>query len=294
MRKRHYYIASDIHSHLTPLKEALAEAGWQKRHKTDVLVILGDIFDRGDETMAMYKFLRSFPKENLVLVRGNHEGLFLELLKKDLPGRHDYHNCTVKTFCQIAGVSPDTMDSTKVWWEYMESHPDCNYIEAQSHANKVLEERFSEIKRKVVESGIPEWLGSDAWQDYLEVGDYIMVHSFIPLRDKSPNKMSSDPDPQYFPTWRTDATREEWDQATWGCPYWSIDNGMLKEEPSKTLVCGHWHAYDFRQHYLNVRYHDYDLLYDNEVHKTYFGEGVIALDACTAISKMVNVLKIDA
>lgn len=97
-----YFITSDLHSFYTPVKKSLDAVKYDSANKEHTLVILGDIFDRGDETVALYNFLKSIPQERLILVKGNHEYLLDELLNKKLPDYHDYSNGTVKTCCHMA------------------------------------------------------------------------------------------------------------------------------------------------------------------------------------------------
>ena len=85
-----FFAVSDIHSFASDLKHSLYFAGFRKRDKKNILLVLGDIFDRGGETLEVYKFLKSIPKKRRVLIRGNHEELFLELLKKPFPQGHDF------------------------------------------------------------------------------------------------------------------------------------------------------------------------------------------------------------
>ena len=294
MRKKKYFVTSDVHSYLKPLKRALREAGWNPKTKSHVLVVLGDIFDRGGDTLGVYNFIRSIPKERRVLVKGNHEELLLDLLKKDVPESYDYSNGTVKTLCQIANYPEKYMDDTTLMWDFYEGKvPNSSeYANCQDYVCKVMRERFAEIKSIVNDSGIPDWLRSDEWVNYFELSDYVMVHSFIPLRDAALKKMSMPSNPEYFPEWRTEATPREWHEARWGCPYRQYDDGLFKE-PGKTLVCGHWHAFDFRRHYERAVYDDVDLIYDKSIHDVYRHENMIALDACTALSDKVNVLKIE-
>ena len=104
-----YFIVSDIHSFTTSLKIALRKSGFNKRNKNHTLVICGDLFDRGSETLELYKFITSIPKKRRVLIRGNHEDLYLELLKKEQPDWYDFSNGTVSTFNQIAGFDDSFM-----------------------------------------------------------------------------------------------------------------------------------------------------------------------------------------
>ena len=104
-----YFIVSDIHSFYTELKRALDKAGFNKRNKDHTLIVCGDVFDRGSETVELYKFLISIPKKRCILIKGNHELLYEELLEKSFPESHDFSNHTVDTFCQIAGYSQEIL-----------------------------------------------------------------------------------------------------------------------------------------------------------------------------------------
>lgn len=97
-----YYITSDLHSFYTPLKKSLTALDYDLANPDHTLVILGDIFDRGNETKELYNFLKQIPAERLVLVKGNHEYLLDELLTKKLPDDFDYSNGTVLTCCHMA------------------------------------------------------------------------------------------------------------------------------------------------------------------------------------------------
>ena len=55
--------------------------------------------------------------------------------------------------------------------------------------------------------------------------------------------------------------------------------------PGKQIVCGHWHACDFNTYFNN------DEKYKN--HDPYITDEFIALDACTVLSKKVNVIIIE-
>ena len=60
-------------------------------------------------------------------------------------------------------------------------------------------------------------------------------------------------------------------------------------EPGKKIVCGHWHCSFGHTHYENKGGE-----FENDPDfSPYYGEGIIALDACTAFSKKVNCIVID-
>ena len=97
-----YFVTSDIHGYASVLKESLKEKGFDKRNPNHILIVCGDVFDRGTEPLEVYKFLKSIPKKRCILIKGNHESLYFDLLKKKFPESHDFSNGTVRTFCQIA------------------------------------------------------------------------------------------------------------------------------------------------------------------------------------------------
>lgn len=259
-----YFVVSDVHSFFKELHKALLGAGFEKRNKNHTLVICGDVFDRGPDTVALYRYLKTIPSKRLILVKGNHESLYLELLAKSFPDGYDFSNHTVDTFCQIAGVSIDSLRRS-TWYELKDPDPYARVMEA-----------WKEIVKAVKESPITDWIKSDKWRNYFELDKYIFVHSFIPLRNVdglSPYYIDNRRF-EYFANWRESATSYEWYSAAWGCPYRQYLDGYFKEEAAKgkVLVCGHWVVTDFRQ-YINNK-----LDIGNPDVKTYRYENIIALD----------------
>ena len=237
-----YFVVSDLHSFYQELIIALKQAKFDKRNKEHTLVVCGDVFDRGPDTVKLYKFLKSIPKKRCILIRGNHELLYMDLLKKSAPDNYDYSNHTVDTFCHIAGYSPEIM-TPSYWYKLGETPYDR------------LRQTWKEILNEVKNSPITAWLSSKQWKDYFELDKYIFVHSFIPLRniDCLPGYYINNRRFEYFKDWRENATKFEWEEATWGCPYQQYIDGYFKEEAAngKVLVCGHWVVTDFRQHINN-------------------------------------------
>ena len=112
-----YYITADIHGFYTEFHKALDEAGYFNDPDLHKLIILGDIFDRGQEAVKMQDFiLRLMDQEAVILVRGNHEDLFEEMVTVDegLPVRHHVSNGTYGTALQLTGFDP-TMALIRHW-----------------------------------------------------------------------------------------------------------------------------------------------------------------------------------
>ena len=253
------FCVSDIHGFADELKVGLKEAGYDKRNKDHILVVVGDIFDRGPKNMAVYNFLKSVPKSRRILIKGNHESLYFELLNKEYPQDHDFSNCTVDTMCEIAGVSTTVFDEDTYAYDWTRYQKE----------SKISWNKITEIVRI---SPITKWLESDEWLDYAEVGNYIFTHSFIPVRQDdglSPYYIHHRKQ-SYRADWRN-ASADDWEGARWGCPWRQYKAGLFKaeEEQGKTLVVGHWHASDFYENLKNV--------YGSE-RAIYYSKGIIAID----------------
>lgn len=271
-----YFVASDIHSFYDEFIEALSTAGYNKDNPEHILIVCGDIFDRGPKSKEMFQFITSLPKERLILIKGNHEQLFLDLVDKHLPERHDFSNGTVNTICQLYAETSEEDElmynrlcDGLYWGDYFTEF--INNIDSMQNLRKI----WKNITDKVKSSGVVKWLKSDVWKNYYELDKYIFVHSFIPLRNSSKTRVCGNFNYKdyliYNENWRKDATEEEWKDAVWGCPWKQYQDGLLTQEENngKTLVCGHWHTADFYKYLKND---------DTPTTNIYFSKGIIGLD----------------
>ena len=286
-----YFIVSDIHSFGNILANTLKKCGFDKRNKNHTLIVCGDVFDRGTDTVKVYNYLKSIPKKRCILIKGNHESLYFDLLTKYYPDSYDFSNGTVLTFAQIAGYGLDTVYNLRA----ADNQGLASMFGDKYDMPKEVLDIWRDIKKKVRESEITKWLQSKQWVNYYELDKYIFVHSFIPLIFKAEEYRGMTEDYCIYngwtrafeekPNWR-EATNEEWDKAAWGCAYKFFDEGLFNQElkNDKILVCGHYRCSEFNEHYLN----DFT---DN--HNIYFGKNLIAIDATTAWSNQINVLIID-
>ena len=279
-----YFFVSDTHSFYTPLMTALHNKGFDEHNQDHILVVLGDIFDRGYETLEVYKFLKSLPKERCILIYGNHEHLYFNLLTKRFPDSYDFSNGTVRTFCQIACFEEQLLDRS-YWYKkaFLESTDDSSKQNINKYANMPYE-YWRQILEIVEMSDITKWLKSDAWINYFETPNYICVHSWIPSSIKYPGGYTYFPGEEigYRDDWRN-ATDTEWNDATWGCPWRKAKLGWNKT--NKTIMCGHWHTSDFFNNLTKQKKQMYDCpIFKSKRYK------LIGLDACTAGSNKVNVL----
>lgn len=94
------FTVSDIHSFYTPMKKALDEAGFEPGDPNSLLVVCGDLFDRGNESQRVLDYMLSVP--NKVLVKGNHSTLFQDFIERGYPLSYDWHNGTADTILSLA------------------------------------------------------------------------------------------------------------------------------------------------------------------------------------------------
>ena len=243
-----YYVTADIHGFYHVFLRALTDAGYFTDPEPHRLVILGDLFDRGREAKALQKFIRK-RREEMILIRGNHEDLFQEMVTVDegLPYSHHVSNGTYDTALLLTGFDP-VMAQLR-YWEFAEAAQKTPY--------------YTEI--------IPSTL------DYYETEKYIFTHGWIPCIH---GKNGYD----YIPEWR-ESSPGEWKNARW---YNGMDAVRTCRE-EKTILCGHWHT-----SYGHSRFEGKGSEFGPDADfSPYTAPGIIALDACTAYSRRVNVIVLE-
>ena len=290
-----YFVISDVHGFYDEMIQSLTEAGYDKENHNHVLIVLGDIFDRGREPLQVYSFLRSIPKERRILVRGNHEILLKEMVSRGYAESHDEHNGTWQTVLDISNQMSDSEFIEYMFFTYYKNKPSMDSDEYTTYKDKVNKEYFYRRNNALHNSLIKEiidWIDSDEWINFYETNDYIFVHSWIPVREFinftksawSGTVIKDRPD-EYREDWRT-ATQIEWNDAMWGCPWSKAKVGLNKT--GKTIVCGHWHTSDIFNHLKNKNNrHVYTQNYNPIVKFNRYK--LIALDACTVITHKINV-----
>lgn len=122
--------------------------------------------------------------------------------------------------------------------------------------------------------------------NYFETKNYIFVHSWIPVinKDGLPSHYTRGRKFEFNPDWRN-ASRKDWEAAMWGNPFDMAERGFL---PDKTVVFGHWHCSTGWSKKEGRSEFGGDAKFD-----PYYGDGFIAIDACTAHSHKCNVIVIE-
>lgn len=254
MGKR-FFVTSDVHSFFDELMTALIEKGFDKDNKDHILCVCGDLFDRGTQPRQLFEFVQELQtQDRLIYVAGNHESLLFDCMHEiacgRVPSQHHFHNKTVETICRICGQSE--------WIVYDPTWRD-KICEAMQPALDFI---------------------SDNCIDYAEIGDFVLVHGWIPCY-------------QGLDDFR-DASNEDWERARWnnGMEMWK--NPRCRVE-GKTVICGHWHCSwgwshirQERKEWPNKSRKDW-----KESFSPFIDDGIIAIDACTAYSGLCNVIVIE-
>ena len=254
-----YYVVADIHGFFDAFRAALDEKGFFADICPHKLIVCGDLFDRGEQALELQNFMLDLlSRDELILIRGNHEDLALDLLngwaKRSYLQIHHHTNGTIDTVLQLTGSTPDDLN----------------------HLPDSVGRKF--LKSPYIQTLIPAML------DYYETPHYVFVHGWIPCAAVSHAPHVTEY--IYRSDWRN-ADRKAWDRARWLNGMEAAHGGVV--EPGKTIVCGHWHCSFGHAHYEG-RGGEFD---NNPDFTTYCGNGILALDACTALSGRVNCLVLE-
>lgn len=260
-----YYVVADVHGYYEELITALTEKGFFEDKEPHKLIVCGDLFDRGYEAVKLQQFiLELMDKDEVILIRGNHEDLAIELIENihkwmtaAVMYTHHWRNGTVETVLQLTEMRLN---------EACKNPSEC--------AARMNETPF-------LKQLIPAML------DYFETENYIFVHGWIALNclDDCPKYWQCNREFLYDCDWRNFHDKE-WEEARWQNGFRLAHEGFIEE--NKTIVCGHWHTSWPRAHY-----HGEPEFEKGANFEPYYDKGIIGIDACTAHSKKVNILVLE-
>lgn len=197
-----FYIISDVHGFYDKMKKALDEAKFDPNDENSWLISLGDEMDRGPDPEGVINYIMSLPRA--IWIKGNHQTLMEDLISRNYPLQHDWHNGTMQS---IMSLAPNA--------------------KTQSEAFAIAYEKTKSFFDKAI--------------DYLELKEHILVHSFIPLKslDNLPKYYTRKRKFEFDPDWRH-AHASEWEEARWGNPLELATKGL--NQTNKCIICGHWHC----------------------------------------------------
>lgn len=260
--KKKLFICSDIHGYYKEMKEALDEAGFNEKNDNHMLIVLGDVWDRGPDALALYEYLKPLTESGkAVVTRGNHEKFFMDFLEGPVSSFNYIYNGTAETIA-------DFWHRTAPFESWCTLEGDCNPTQ-ESYA------KWAKICRNEINEEYPEllsWIKSQP--RYFETKHYIMTHGAIDTKV---------PEWHYPHCYKYNL--EDWDALDFN------DGSFFGESivnTDKTIIIGH-----FGTRFLREKY-KYPLEPEHEDDILTRDDGrVIALDATTVLSHKINVLVVE-
>ncbi len=269
--KKKLFFCSDLHGYYLTFREAIDKAGFNPKDESHLLVILGDLFDRGCASSDIYKYVRKLESRGKAYVLNGNHGLFLiKFLQKqyDTSAWNYFHNGLDETI-------GDLLHQSKPFEKYcLHYHLNKNYINSETFC------KWQDVAAAAINNHYPgmlEWLKTRP--KYFESKHYIGVHGAI------------------------DVNVDDWHEPN--CKRWVYKNwdmldfddgsffGSEINNTDKTVIIGHFGTSELRRIYAKSGIiskdnpdNDYDILYRDD------GK-VIAIDGTTVISEQVNVLVVE-
>lgn len=157
-----YFAFSDAHGDYVSLMTGIQKSGYEMDNKEHQLISVGDNFGRaekGDGSLGIFNYLRSEKHaKQPICIRGNHESIFLEALKRDYFTYNDIMNGEDKTFTSFSKYSLQALQSSNISLLPFDWNP------------------------------VIKWIESMPW--YFETTNYIFTHGWIPFEDAYPTDLS--------------------------------------------------------------------------------------------------------
>ena len=261
--KKKLFVFSDAHGDYKALVEGLEEAGFDKENPNHLLISLGDNFDRGYFSLAIYEFLKNLQnKDKAIIIRGNHLTFLENYLDGTSLSPFNYiYNGTDETLADFLGRSKP-FESWCMLDKNIENPTNGDFADFITEAKKEINKYYPEL--------LP-WIKSLPY--YYETKNYIFTHGAIDTEAKDWHK------PHCCRGNLTDWEALAFDDGTFFGKY--ITN------TDKTVVIGH-----FGTEHLRRLYNIDDGKDKNDILVREDGK-VIALDATTCISHKVNILVVE-
>ena len=199
---KRYFLVSDTHSYYDELINVLNDNNFSFDNPNHILVILGDVFDRGEKTIELFEFLlRLIDDKKLILIKGNHDYQLLKCFKNKEYENIDLVNGTITTLRKLY-----------------------NHLKCRKCGESIFLMNFSnKISELLMEPKIEKFVNH--YINFYEINNYILVHSYLPIEDGSL-------------VFKEDMNPSLWEEASWLEPYEiRIDKQLFLK--NKIIVGGH-------------------------------------------------------
>lgn len=264
--KKKIFAFSDVHGEYTVLINSLKKAGFDENNPDHLLISLGDEFDRGTQSLDVYKYLKDMEeKGKAIIIQGNHSKFFIEYLDGTSYSPFNYiNNGTRETLADFLGRTAP-FESWCFLDKGIEQPTYGDFAEWIKEAREEINENFPELLN---------WLKTRPY--YYETKNYIFVHGAIDTKTinwKEPHCILYN--------------LRDWDALNFN------DGTFFNEQiinTDKTVVIGHFATSQLRKKYPHLTTKDkgeeFDVLERDDGR-------IIALDATTNYSKRINIFIIE-
>lgn len=147
-----YFCVSDIHGHYDELKEALNKSGFDESNNNHMLMVIGDMVDRGPKCVEVLEYIYYLRSEGkAIVIMGNHDLFLLDFLffRTERTVFNFLRNGHKTTIEQLLGRDVDS---------------ESDFIDEA----KGIEERHPYLKGFL-----------SSLETYYEIGDYVFVHGGV-------------------------------------------------------------------------------------------------------------------
>ena len=255
------FFCSDIHGEHQILLDALAEAGFDEQNPDHLLVVLGDINDRGFDFLNLYRYLKELCDDGKAIVTsGNHHLFLIEFLEGNRPSYCHFNY-------KYNGLNQTIAD---LWHR---TAPFESWLFENEHKftpNTTWESAFYDFQQKCAKDINEEYPDLLPWLKnmprYFESKNYIGVHASLDLYAKdwhNPNKKWED---------------LEFDDGSFIC---------RKNNTGKTIVVGHFDTGSLRSMW-QIDSKDKN---DHSILKT--NDNEVFIDGCVALTKTINIFIVE-
>lgn len=240
-----YFCVSDIHGCYDLLMQALNDAGFNKEQ--DILVVVGDSFDRGSQSHEVLEYILSCP--NRILLMGNHDLRLMQLLRAPYDAAsYDISNGVPQTLVSLLqgqGMETKGVDFYAALYK----------LKHHEHLQQLFKESVAAV----------------------EFPDLIITHGWLPTNDAmGPRTM------ELLLNWR-EAGATYWEDALWANTEIILSRKLFPEKP---MLIGHWHAWRLAEKYGEKRQtnkHDDNQYINCDMYQYFYKDILIftAIDGCS-------------
>lgn len=266
------YFTSDIHGFYDEFKTCLENSGFDESDEDDLLVVLGDSFDRGPKSKEVYLYLSDLESRGkCVVIHGNHDKFLIDFLEH--ADKSDWNNSISFNYMKngLNETIASFLDRTLPFESWC-------FVDDGCEINGVNFNRWVDIARHEIMDSYPDLLD---WLKrrprYFESKRYIGVHSAIDTK---------------VVNWRnphcSNYNLEGWDAL-------DFDDGRFFSRPlndsdkhyiNKTIIIGHFGTRLLREMYPNLCSKDVKKDKDDILIRD--DNKIIALDGTTVLTHKVN------